>query len=371
MHPTARLTDANANRAREALRVMEDVARLGLDHAGLAERAKAVRHGLAAALVAAGIDGLAGLAVRDTAGDVGTQISGAGEGQRAGLREVAAAACKRLTEALRVLEECAKVGPGAPTGPGDGAWQHIEALRYRAYDLERDLMLALGTGRAVQWRLCVLITQALCRRPWEEVIEGALTGGADCLQLREKHMTDRELLGRARRLVEMCRRRAVVIVNDRPDIALLAGADGVHLGQTDLPVRAVRELAGSRLLAGVSTHDLAEARAAVHAGADYCGVGAMFATPTKQRMVSGATYLREYLAVPVLAGVPHLAIGGVTPENARELAAAGARGVAVSACVCGEENPEHACRALCAALSVPAKSGEAAQALVEPTPPVA
>jgi thiamine-phosphate pyrophosphorylase len=200
----------------------------------------------------------------------------------------------------------------------------------------------------------VLITESLCRRPWLEVARAAIEGGADCVQLREKEMEDREVLARAKSLVELARSPLAhalgscsVIINDRPDIALAAGADGVHLGQGDMPVRAVREIAGAGLIVGVSTSRVEEARAAVRDGADYLGLGPMFATTTKHKPeLRGPGYVREVMADPMLAGVPHLAIGGITPGNVVELAAAGCRGVAVSSAVCGAEDP----RAVCAFL---------------------
>jgi thiamine-phosphate pyrophosphorylase len=175
------------------------------------------------------------------------------------------------------------------------------------------------------------------------------------VQLREKALEGGELLARARRLVEIVREvrgeeRAglpAVVVNDRPDVALLAGADGVHLGQTDLPIAEVRRLAGFRLLVGVSTANLEQARAAVRGGADYCGVGPMFATRTKDKPVlSGPEYLRGYVGDPATSLRPHLAIGGITPENVGRLYEVGCRGIAVSAVVCGAEDPAGVCRAL-------------------------
>src|SRR5262249_3445094 len=134
-----------------------------------------------------------------------------------------------------------------------------------------------------------------------------------------------------------------VIVNDRVDLALLSGADGVHLGQSDLPVAEARRLAGARLLIGVSTANLDEARSAARQGADYCGVGPMFPTTTKDKpRISGPPYLREYLAAPVSARVPHLAIGGIAPGNVSDLVSAGCRGIAVSGSVCGATDPAEA-----------------------------
>jgi thiamine-phosphate pyrophosphorylase len=345
MTAVARIIDANANRAREALRVMEDAARFGLNDGELSGRLKGLRHDLRPALAAlgesAGLDPGVLIASRDTEGDVGTRISTEAEGRRSGLRDVAAAAGARLGEALRSMEEAAKAAGADASG--------LEALRYRGYTAEKMLLAAFGTGRAVQWRLCVLLTDSLCAgRGWERVASEAIDGGADCLQLREKELEGRELLRRARRLVQMAHPRGVaVVVNDRLDIALLAGADGVHVGQDDLSVEDVRRLAGRRLLVGVSTANMEQARAAARAGADYCGVGPMFATMTKHKPVlSGPAYLREYLADPLTARVPHLAIGGIAVGNVGELVAAGCLGIAVSSAVCGADDPRDACARL-------------------------
>jgi len=362
-----RIIDASANRAREALRVMEDAARFVLDDGALCARLKEIRHGLAAAL---GAPGENALAWRDTAHDVGTLVGTPSEYSRAGVRAVVVAAGKRLGEALRSIEEFAKVaGARRPVETMELDARAFEALRYRAYEAERDLVLAMGAGRTTGWKLCVIITEALCaHRPWLDVARLALEGGADCLQLREKSLDSGELLTRARALVGLVRggraeesvrpadaptaARASVIINDRPDIALLSGADGVHLGQTDLPVHEARKVVGLGGLVGVSTESIAQARRALHDGADYCGAGPMFPTSTKAKpRLAGPSYLREYLAHrPPL---PHcLAIGGVAPERMGELHAAAERrigegwGVAASGAVCGADDPTGVCRTL-------------------------
>ena len=343
---TARLIDASANRAREGLRTLEDVARFALDDASLSASLKALRHELSRAVGRLPISPVDLLASRDTPGDVGTAIQTRSEGERRGLGDLASAAGKRTGEALRTLEEASKV-IGAD-------WRAFESLRYRLYDAARALTLALAPA-APQWRLCVLITASLCRgRPWEEVASLAIEGGADCLQLREKDLPDGELLKRARRLVEIARsgpRRAHVIINDRADIALLSDADGVHLGRDDLRVRDARRVLGAGALVGVSTSELDEARRAIDDGASYCGLGAMFTSPTKPKpSLSGVAYARAYLQDPRTRGVPHLAISGVNADNGGELAGVGVRGVAVSSAVCAAERPDEACRAILRAL---------------------
>ncbi len=340
MSTVLRIIDANANRAREALRVMEEAARFMLDDAALTESLKRLRHDLAAAL--SSLNGVE--AHRNTPADVGTTVRTEREFSRASAADVVIAAGKRLSEALRAMEEYGKTlgerhAAFAPT---------IESLRYRGYDIEQRLNRAMATGRATQWRLCVLVSESLCtRHDWLSVIRQAYEAGADCVQLREKTLPDRVLLERVRQVAALPNRGAL-IVNDRPDIALLGGADGVHVGQDDLPVAEVRRVVGRQLLVGVSTSRLEEAEAALRDGADYCGVGPMFPTTTKHKdVIVGPTYLKVYVA---WGRLPHLAIGGIGPHNVGELTMVGGRGVAVSSCVCAADNPSAVVRQLRQAL---------------------
>lgn len=342
MHPIVRMIDANANRACEAARVLEDLARFVLGDGEVASGFKSLRHDLRGAVGATGIDPLMLAAWRDPEGDPGTRLSHEGEARRAGTPAIASAAAGRLGEALRAIEESLKTIDSE-------RGREVERLRYGAYALSRRVELALGTGRARQWRVCVLLTESLCvHHAWDEVARLAIEGGADCLQLREKSMEGGALVERARALVEIARPAGVsVIVNDRVDIALLSGADGVHVGQRDLGVRDVRRIAGAGLLVGVSAADLAQARRAVSDGADSIGCGPMFASTTKVKPVlSGPEFVREVVGDAVCGGVPHLAISGISPENIGVLVAAGCRGVAVSSVVCGAADPAGVCREL-------------------------
>jgi len=214
-----RLLDANANRAREAVRVMEDAARFLLDDAPLARDLKTFRHDFADAMRRVpGVE-----LSRDTPGDVGTAVTTEAERTRRSVHDVATAAGKRLSEALRCLEEFGKLT--------DPAWAaSIEKLRYRGYELERRLVAALGAPHRRQWRLCVIVTESLCEdHAVLDVARAALDGGADCLQLREKSMDAGPLLDRAVALRELTDAAgATLIVNDRPDVASLAGAAGVE-----------------------------------------------------------------------------------------------------------------------------------------------
>lgn len=333
-----RMLDANLNRACEGLRTLEDLARFILDDGELAEQAKVARHAVREVALSLGPRRL--VAWRDTPNDVGTTISTVQERERADAGAIAAAAGNRTAEALRACEESAKVlGLDA---------QLFERTRYDAYEIQRRLVLALGVADSAMWPLCALITASACRRPWQEVAEAACRGGVACLQLREKHLDDGELLARARRLVEIARPwGTAVVINDRLDIALLSGASGVHVGQGDLSAADVRRVVGDRLLVGVSCSTIEMARRAVRDGADYLGLGPMFPSNTKPKdSLSGPALIEAVLLDSLASTRPHLAISGIDRLNVRELIASGCRGIAVCGSVCGADDPEAATREL-------------------------
>ncbi len=336
----ARIVDASANRAREALRVLEDHARLVMNDAFLSRQLKELRHGLTQAL--ADTPGVLLLSARDTVYDVGTAISTPQEQERATLVDVLTANAKRLQEALRSLEEYGKV-LSPPLG------QAVERLRYQAYTLEKALVLGSDARRRLaDAKLYVLVTESLCRASLAGTIREAVDGGADFIQLREKNLDDRQLLQRARAVRQLTRRLgAVFIVNDRPDIAILAEADGVHLGQDDMSLQEARRLLGPEALIGVSTHDAAQLENAILEGASYVGVGPVFPSGTKTfEALAGLDYVRHAMAT----SLPAFALGGITLENVDQVVAAGAQRIAVSQAVCAAEDPRAAARALKRAL---------------------
>ncbi len=333
----ARILDAAANRAREALRVVEDYCRFVLDDAFLSGELKRLRHDLTAAL--GELPSLLLLEARETLRDVGTDLSTPQELTRSSAAAAAQVNLKRLQEALRSLEEFGKVR-SAELG------RAVEGLRYRAYTLERALVLG-GAARArlAEARLYVLVTGSLCAGPLEWTVRQAAAGGAQVVQLREKGLDDRTLLERARAVRRWTREAGVLfIVNDRPDVARLAEADGVHVGQDELPVKEVRRIVGPDALIGVSTHDLRQVRQAVLDGASYIGVGPTFPSGTKEFVeFAGLEFVRRAAAETSL---PAFAIGGVSLRNLEEVLAAGARRVAVSQAICKADDPAAAAAAL-------------------------
>jgi thiamine-phosphate pyrophosphorylase len=340
---TARILDASANRAREALRVVEDYCRFALNDAFLSRESKELRHDLAEALERFGPPSDSALHARDTPGDVGTAIATEQEQRRHSLLGVARANLKRLQEALRSLEEFGKI-----RGPDLG--QALERLRYRSYTLEKAVVLGTAAReRLADARLYVLLTGRRCAAALDWTIAEAAAGGADVFQLREKDLEDRAVLERARNVRRWTRQAgALFIVNDRPDVARLAEADGVHLGQDDLPVREARRILGADALIGVSTHDLGQLRQAVRDGASYVGVGPTFRSETKDfTEFPGLEFVRQAAAETSL---PAFVLGGINRETVAAAVAAGARRVAVSAAVCQADDPRQAAAELRRAL---------------------
>ncbi|MBS0211169.1 MAG: thiamine phosphate synthase [Planctomycetes bacterium] len=342
-----RVLDAAANRVREGLRVAEDYVRFVLDDRHLTSLVKGLRHDLAAALAVLPAEAL--LACRDTVGDVGTSVSTDAEQSRPDCHAVAAAALKRAQEALRSLEEFGKV-------VDSNMATQFEQIRYRSYTFERTMRgMCHNAARLANTRLYVLIDGRRGAQDFGSLVQELIEAGVDCLQLRDKDLDDRELLVRARQLRELTRdTRTLFVMNDRPDLAVLAEADGIHVGQDELPVAAVRRIVGPQMMIGVSTHSLEQARQAVVDGADYLGVGPVFPSSTKTfGKFPGLELVR---AVSAEIKLPAFAIGGITAENVASVLAAGVGRVAVANAIIGASSPREAVAKFRAALSASANA---------------
>jgi thiamine-phosphate pyrophosphorylase len=325
----ARILDANANRAREGLRVVEDYCRFVLDDRLLVTETKQIRHAMNDAL------GSLPVQARDTVHDVGATVSTSQERVRTSPLHVLKANLKRLQEALRSIEEYSKF---ALSNSG----QTFENLRYRSYTLERMLLIHVdATSRLASARLYVLLNRRSASSSLEWTIQEAAAGGVTVFQLREKDYADRELLEVARDVRRWTRETSTLfIVNDRPDIARLVDADGVHLGQEDMSVKEARRLLGPRAIIGVSTHSMQDLRRAIEDGATYLGVGPTFSSGTKKfERLAGLDYVREAASATTL---PWFAIGGIQPGNVADVVAAGASRIAVGQAVIAAAEPRMA-----------------------------
>jgi thiamine-phosphate pyrophosphorylase len=334
-----RIIDANFNRAREAIRVMEEFCRFALNSMALTERAKQLRHELSASVGQLDAGWL--IASRDTLGDVGVGQTVDEQLARGNLAGCFTAGCRRLTEALRALAEVIRIQnePLAAT---------IEKLRYAAYTLEKDVVLfSNASEKFKRVGLYVVITSNLPA----EVISLAhkcAAGGADCIQLRAKAVEDDKLFATAVEFVRICKDAGLVsVINDRADVAVAAGADGLHLGQNDLPVEQARKLQLAPLVIGKSTHSLEQLRATCDEHPTYVGLGPVFATATKPTAQPvGLDYVRQATEVLADTGIGHVAIGGITLDNVEQVLSAGAASIAVCAAVTKARDPAGACRAL-------------------------
>lgn len=332
-----RLIDAAANRVREGLRVVEDYVRFARNDQALVASLKSWRHEFSRLMNKVSERGL--LASRDTERDVGTSVRTRHELTRESLLDVVRAALKRAQEGMRSVEETAKVIQPDLAEP-------FGALRYQLYTVEKWLLAGLAARERLAGRpLYLLLTEKLCHHGSGPALKGAMEGGCGIVQIREKTMTDRRLLEHARRVREWTRAAdCLLIMNDRPDLAVLCDADGVHVGQDELNVSEVRRIVGPDRLVGVSTHSVEEAVQAAKDGADYIGVGPVFPSSTKS--FASFVGLELVRAVSEAVSLPAFAIGGINAANIGDVVRAGAKGVAVSAAICGAEDPQQATRVL-------------------------
>ncbi len=333
--PAARVVDANLNRCREGLRCVEEYFRFVLDDLGSAGLLKSIRHDLAAAASDC-FESEALFAGRASEGDV---LAADTSSARSDELDAALAAASRCKEALRAIEEYG--GVLNADAPGQFA-----ELRFRLYAAEKEL--ALGEQgrkhRLAGARLYVLLTDSLCANgDVVDTARAAAAGGADIFQYREKQLEDGVFLERARQLVRLCAElKKLLIINDRPHVARLSGADGVHLGQGDLAAADAREILGPGRIIGRSTHSPEQAEAAVAEGADYIGVGPVFATNTKEHAAEVGTDYVKHCATEV--EIPGFAIGSVNEQTVDGVLAAGARRLAICTGVTMRDDVEAAAR---------------------------
>lgn len=317
-----RILDANLDRAREGLRIVEEWCRFGLNSAQLAGECKQLRQELAnwhtPELRAA----------RNTVGDVGTELTHPQEEQRGGLQQLLQANLCRVQEAMRVLEEYGKLYHPDMGGA-------FKQMRYRIYTLETNLLGYQRHQKLLRSHLYLVTSPS---EHLVAIVEAALQGGLTLVQYRNKSADDLAQIEQAQKLRQLCHRYdALFIMNDRVDLALAVDADGVHLGQQDIPLAIARQLLGPHRIIGRSTTNPDEMQRAIQEGADYIGVGPVYETPTKVgKAASGLEYVR-YAAQN--ASIPWFAIGGIDPANLNDVLSAGAERIAVVRSIMEAEQP--------------------------------
>ena len=334
-----RIIDANFNRGREALRVIEEYCRFTLNSSVLSERSKQMRHQLCSLI--ARLDEGRLITSRDTLRDVGVSLKIEEQLFRGGLEDCLKAACKRLTEALRAIAE---VVQSVDIFVSEG----VEKLRYAVYTLEKDIVLsAIPSEKFKKVRLYIIITSTL---PLQiiSLAEKCAHGGADCIQLRFKNIEDRKLYMVAREFVEICRSHNVLsIINDRIDIAVASGADGVHLGWNDLSVEQARQLELQPLIIGKTTHSIGQIEEISQSMPTYVSLGPVYPTATKPNLkAAGLDYVTAGIKHLKNTVIGHVAVGGIMVDNVEDVLEAGATAVGICSAVTENVDPRSICQIL-------------------------
>lgn len=332
-----RLLDANLDRAREGLRVLEDWCRFALHRPDLVWRLKDLRQRLGHC------HRLSYKMARDAATDPASGMGHPAQQGRLDPLAVVAANAGRVQEALRVLEEF-----GRALDPELA--QEAARIRYALYDLEVDCLRsspATGEARRARLKECHLYLITSPVPDLVSVVEAALTAGVRLVQYRPKQepSTDLERFEEASSLRQLCHQHgALFLINDRLDLALAVEADGVHLGQADLPAPVARRLLGRDRLIGRSTHAPDQLHQAIEEGCDYVGVGPVHATPSKPgRSAVGLAYVATAARE---CSLPWFAIGGIDATNVAAVRQAGAQRVAVIRAITAANDPLTASREL-------------------------
>ena len=331
-----RIIDVNLNRSTEALRVLEEISRFILDNEKITSELKLLRHQL---LNIFDLQYSSFMESRNTEEDVGREIFN--PSLRNNLLDIHKANFKRLQQALRVLCEYSQIK--------DKNIHFLDKIRYNSYTLEKQMFTELSQKfkkiRLENKNLYLVTDRTKFNNDNDflDAIGASLKGGTQIVQLREKTASAREFTELAKKARELCAiYNAVFIINDRADIALAAGADGVHLGQDDIDIHNARHILGNDAIIGISTHCPDQAIKAVKEGADYIGVGPVFTTPTKPGRKSVGLEYVQWASENV--DIPWFAIGGINTDNAGEVISSGAARIAAVRAIINSENPEEASR---------------------------
>jgi thiamine-phosphate pyrophosphorylase len=328
-----RIIDENFNRLAEGLRVLEETARMILNDNDSTSRLKSLRHDLIRSDLPFHLQLLQS---RDSENDVGADLEVQGETKEKELSLIVVANSRRVQESLRVLEELAKLPEFADRLDSN----RFKNARFEIYTLEKDLVGRLARQdkvKKIKGLYVVIDLDFLGQRNSISVIKEVIQARVKVVQLRAKTTPKKQLLGIARELQQICKQQEVLfILNDYLDIALAIEADGLHIGQEDLPAEEARKLLPLNTVLGVSAATPEEVLMAEKAGVDYIGVGAIFPTSSKDNIdVVGIERLRQ---IKALTQIPLVAIGGLNKNNVKEAISAGADSICVISAILGAKD---------------------------------
>ena len=313
-----RILDVNLNRLSESLKIIEDICRFSIEDRVLLGKVRKLRHMYLSFKKRLPYCRL--VEFRDSESDFGRKISFDTLSHK-NIKDIIVSNFSRAKESSRVIEEILRTFyPGSTKG--------IKEIRFSIYDIEKSAIIHFL--KVFDPSIHVLIDPGYVKKyRLKQVLSILIKKGATMIQLRVKMKSDREFLNYARSVRKIIKTKKIpLIINDRLDIAQMCGADGVHLGQCDAPVRAVRSVLGSGAIIGSSVHNIAEAKKAEKEGADYLGVGSVFSTATKaDAKVCG---LRRLKAICRVVKIPVIGIGGINSGNYKSVLRAGAAGIAVA-----------------------------------------
>lgn len=336
-----RIIDANVNRASEGLRVLEDIARFAYNNQNLSNKLRKMRHD-----TRKNIESIFLVCIdkRDAKNDVGHVISNNSNiDNKNNIRELIIANFKRFQEAVRTVEETLKILKNYELS------KKYEKIRFYSYDIEKEYIQTLFSDKLRNFRAgiyCITAHEFSCGRSNIDIVKDMINSGIKIIQYREKDKTMLEKYKECEKIREITKENDITfIVNDDIHIAKAVNADGVHVGQDDIPIEVVRELVGHNMIIGLSTHSPEQCDDAIKRGADYIGVGPVFKTYTKKDVCDpvGLKYLQY---VVKNANIPFVAIGGIKQDNIDCVLEKGAKVIALVTEIVGAEDVNQKIRKL-------------------------